>query len=166
MGKKLSLYEIADIIERVSIATLGGKKAHDYGTGDTYTSIEVHTVGYIANCPGCTVTEIAAEWGKTKSAVSQMVKKLKKAGIVKTEADCKDEKLSHLYLTDKGQELDKAHRAFDEHAWQKSIEGLQKNYSSEEINNCFLILRDWLKVIDPSYKNLLEETKSISKNKR
>lgn len=159
MKKELSLYEISDITERVSIAMLGGKKAHDYGTGDKYTSIEAHTVGYIANHPGCTVTEIATEWGKTKSAVSQMVKKLKKTGIVRTETDTKDEKLSHLYLTAKGQELNDAHRAFDEHAWGKSIEGLLRNHSREEINNCFLVLQDWLKVIDPSYQNLLEEIK-------
>lgn len=157
--KTLSLYEIADIVERVSIATLGGKKAHDYGTGDTYTSIEAHTVGYIACHSGCTVTEIAAEWGKTKSAVSQLIKKLKKAEIVRTETDPKDEKQSHLYLTDKGQKLDEAHRAFDAHAWGKSIEGLLKSHSQEEINTCFIVLRDWLTVIDHSYENLLEEIK-------
>lgn len=160
MENQLSIYEISNIMERVAIVTMGGKKAHDYGTGKAYTSMEVHTVGYIADHPGCTVTAIAAEWRKTKSAVSQLIKKLKQAGIVRTEADVKDEKQSLLYLTTEGKLLDAKHRMFDEYAWEKSIDGLKESFSEQEINTCFLVLKRWLNIVDTSYENLLSEQKS------
>jgi len=90
--------------------------------GDKYTSMEVHTVGYIASHPSCTVTEIAITWGKTKSAVAQLIKRLKKASIVSIQMDLKDEKIIYLYLTKRGQELDKTHRKFDEHALMSAVQ--------------------------------------------
>lgn len=152
----ISVYEIADIMERVAAALLAGKKPHDYGTGKTYTPIEVHTTSYIGDHPGCTITEIAQNWQKTKSAVSQVVKKLRQEKLVRSQTNPKDEKQAMLYLTPEGKLLDAKHRTFDEESWKKALTELEKNYSDEEINTAFLILRDWLQVKDVNYNDVLE----------
>ncbi|MDO5346567.1 MAG: helix-turn-helix domain-containing protein, partial [Lachnospiraceae bacterium] len=43
---------------------------HDYGNGDPLTMIEVHTLTYIEDHPGTTVTELTNYWHKTKGAIS------------------------------------------------------------------------------------------------
>lgn len=154
--EQISVYEIADIMERVAAALLAGKKPHDYGTGKKYTPIEVHTTSYIGDHPGCTITEIAQNWQKTKSAVSQVVKKLKQEELVRSQVNPKDEKQVMLYLTPEGKLLDARHRAFDEESWKKALKELKKNYSDEEINTTFLVLRDWLQVKDVNYDDVLE----------
>lgn len=152
----ISVYEIADIMERVAASLLAGKKPHDYGTGKKYTPIEVHTASYVGDHSGCTITEIAQNWQKTKSAVSQVVKKLRQEEIIRTQTNPKDEKQTMLYLTAKGKLLDAKHRAFDEESWKKALTELAKSYSDEEINTAFLILRDWLQVKDVDYEDVLE----------
>ena len=49
---------------------------HDYGEGIPMTMIEVHTLTYIEEHPGVTVTELAKYWGKTKGALSQTASRL------------------------------------------------------------------------------------------
>lgn len=159
----ISVFEIADIMERVAAELLAGKKAHDYGTGKTFTPIEVHTTSYIGDHPGCTITEIAQNWHKTKSAVSQIVKKLKQEELVRTQTNPKDEKQTLLYLTTEGKLLDAKHRAFDEESWSHALLALEKEYSKDEINTCFLILRDWLQVKDQNYGEVLERIEEKKK---
>ena len=141
----LSIYEISEIYEWVSIISQDGNVSHDYGDGKKYTSVEVHTISYIGEHPGCTVTEISRNWMKTKSAVSQIIKKLIKQNLVIAEVNKDDEKQLLLRLTPEGKMLDAMHRKFDEISWRKSMEVLRKRFSEEEINNTFLVLQEWAK---------------------
>ncbi|MGW8427674.1 MarR family transcriptional regulator [Peribacillus simplex] len=49
------------------------KTARDYGTGEIINMVEVHTLTVIEENPGITVTEVALEWNRTKSAVSKII---------------------------------------------------------------------------------------------
>lgn len=86
----------------------------DYGTGELYTPAEVHIVTRIEVNPGTTVTQIAEATLRTKSAVSQMVTKLENKGLIRREKDPGNAKQQLLYVTPKGLELSKCHRAYDE----------------------------------------------------
>lgn len=55
---------------------------HDYGTGVPLTMIESHTLTYIDDHPGTTVTELTHFWHKTKGAISQIVTRLEQNGLV------------------------------------------------------------------------------------
>jgi DNA-binding MarR family transcriptional regulator len=144
-GQKLSIYEIAEIFEWISIISQPTNASHDYGDGRRFTTVEIHTISYIGDHPGCTVTEIAKTWMKTKSAVSQLVKKLRKQGLVVVEQDQADEKQMLLRLTPSGKMADALHRRFDEVAWERSLGHLKESFSEEEINNAFLVIREWVK---------------------
>ena len=67
--------EAVDILHQVSNFYISTKVPHDYGTGEVYTSVEVHTLKHIADHHGITVTELARDYGKTKGAVSQILKR-------------------------------------------------------------------------------------------
>jgi DNA-binding MarR family transcriptional regulator len=143
--KTLSTFEIAEIFEWISIISQPSNVSHDYGDGRKFTTVEIHTISYIGDHPGCTVTEIAKTWMKTKSAVSQLVKKLRIQGLVSVEQDKADEKQMLLRLTPSGKMADALHRRFDEVAWKQSIDHLKESYTEEEINNAFLVIQDWIK---------------------
>ena len=87
---------------------------HDYGTGELYTSTEVHLVTRIEENPGITAAKIAEQTCRTKSAVSQMVTKLEGKGLLRREKDPANARQQLLYVTPKGLELSKCHKAYDE----------------------------------------------------
>ena len=71
----LTNYEISDILQHIAAVVNSNPQKNDYlNNGETYTAVEGHTIGFIKDHPGCTATEIACEWGKTTSAVSQLLK--------------------------------------------------------------------------------------------
>ncbi len=112
---RYSAYELAEIVNRWhQLWTHLEKRKIDYGTGDLYTSVEVHTVTHVEDNPGITVTQIAEDTLRTKSAVSQMVSKLEGKGLLRREQDAQNAKLQRLYVTEKGLELSRCHKLYDE----------------------------------------------------
>jgi DNA-binding MarR family transcriptional regulator len=116
-----------------------------HGKGEEYTSVEVHTLKHIADNPGITVTELARHNGKTKGAISQILKKIEKKGLVCREASNGDNKLP-LFLTEKGKELDLAHRNYDMVHAGESMNEVRRLYTPEEMNTAFQVLETWLEV--------------------
>ena len=90
------------------------KELHDYGTGDLYTSTEVHMVTRIEENPGITAVKIAEDTFRTKSAVSQMLSKLIAKDLIYKEKDPSNGKQYFLYVTPKGKHLSLCHKAYDE----------------------------------------------------
>ena len=87
---------------------------HDYGTGELYTSTEVHIVTRIEENPGITAAKIAELTCRTKSAVSQMISKLEAKGLIYREKDPCNGKQQFLFVTEKGKHLSLCHKAYDE----------------------------------------------------
>lgn len=139
----LSLYEMADIMERL-ISMNSTNVPIDYGTGTKYNPVEVHTISYIADYPGITITEIAIEWNRTKGAVSQTIKKLENMGLLYREKKIGNDKKIRLYLTEKGMELDRMHRAFDSRNYKGFLEKMYSYCTEDEIQRAFRVMDIWI----------------------
>ena len=105
------------------------KALRDYGTGELYTSTEVHMVTHIEENPGITASRIAEDTLRTKSAVSQMIAKLEAKGLVYREKDPNNGKQHFLYVTEKGNRLSQCHKIYDEHS--SPIEDLVDHFGIE-----------------------------------
>lgn len=144
--KSYSNVEAVDILHQVSNLYISTKPPRDYGTGEEYTSVEVHMIKHIADNPGVTVTELARDYGKTKGAVSQILKKVEGKGLVLRESDPNNENRALLYLTEKGKFLDMAHRQYDQISFGESMDQVRNQFSESEVNTAFCVLEAWLDV--------------------
>ena len=57
-------------------------KPRDYGFGIPLSMIEAHSITFIDDNPGVTISQLAAHYRRTTSAVSQMATKLEKKGLI------------------------------------------------------------------------------------
>ncbi len=140
-----SAADMADILHQASMLYMASNLPIDYGTGETYTSVEVHMLRYIIDHPGKTVTELSLDWDKTKAAISIMTKKLEQKGLIckKTAPDSFKKQL--YYATPKGVELNAAHLDYDNVVFGQTLELLKETCSDEEINLCFHVLSEYSK---------------------
>ncbi len=107
------------------------KELRDYGTGELYTSTEVHMVTRIEENPGITAVKIAEITYRTKSAVSQMLSKLESKGLISKEKDPENGKQQLLYVTAKGKHLSLCHKAYDEAS--ASVQEVVEKFGMEAI---------------------------------
>ena len=164
--KTYSDVEAVDILHQVSSLYIGTKAPHDYGTGEKYTVVEVHTLKYIADHFGITVTQLAKDYGKTKGAVSQILKKLEAKGLVYREVDPDNDNRYHLFLTEKGKELDHAHRSYDAVSFGESMNLMRERFSQADLDIAFAVLEGWLAVRREVQQNRLRRKKQLEKQKR
>ncbi len=122
----------------------------DYGTGLEIGMIDVHTLTYIEENPGTTITELARDWNKTKGALSQTVKRLVQLGLVERRMRENNSKTILLYATEEGQRLSVAHKLYDLTDIAQTTEALLRHCTAEEIDTFY-------KVIDVYTKLLKEE---------
>lgn len=115
-------------------------KSRDYGTGMLINMVEVHILTLIEDHPGTTVSGLAKEWRRTKSAISQTVKKLEAKGLVHRVRDKDDAKVFHLYTTDEGARLSTAHKLYDNMTILQAQNELLRTCTPEEINAFFKVL--------------------------
>ena len=124
------------------------KTAHDYGTGEIINMVEVHTLTVIEENPGITVTEVALEWNRTKGAVSQIIAKLEKRSLIIRKKEDGNAKNVHLYVTERGELLSKAHKAYDikELTWANKI--LRNSFTTEEIDVFYKVMQQYTEVLN------------------
>ncbi|MGE4484849.1 MAG: MarR family winged helix-turn-helix transcriptional regulator [Oscillospiraceae bacterium] len=144
-NRKYSIYEAADILQQAAVLHLVTKHT-DYGTGEKYTSVEVHTLSYIICNYGITVTDLARDIGKTKSAISQMVKKLEGKGLIYRESDPTNDRKVILYATEAGIELHKMHKKYDTEVFGRSYKALIEMLSESEVNDAWTVLNEWVQI--------------------
>lgn len=120
-------------------------EARDYGTGQLINMVEVHTLTMIEDQPGITISELARLWNRTKSAISQNIKKLEAKGLVYRARDESDGKVFHLYPTEEGVRLSTAHKLYDNMDIMQTQNDLLKTCTIEEIDTFY-------KVLDAYYK--------------
>jgi DNA-binding MarR family transcriptional regulator len=124
------------------------KTARDYGTGEIINMVEVHTLTVIEENPGITVTEVALEWNRTKGAVSQIITKLEKRALITRKKEEGNAKNVHLYVTDKGKLLSKAHKDYDIKELTWADETLRKSYTPEEIDVFYKVMQKYTELLD------------------
>ncbi|CAM3332905.1 MarR family winged helix-turn-helix transcriptional regulator [Vagococcus fessus] len=125
---------------------------HDYGTGDLVSMIEAHTITYIEENPGTTVSELAVYWKKTKGAISQTVTKLVEKGFVKKEQSPDSAKTYLLYVTEEGFKLSKAHKMYDIIDIAKTLDQLLETCSVDEIESFFKVIKEYRILIENDFK--------------
>jgi len=92
-------------------------QARRYGTDQSLYHAEIHMIKAIKENEGIHVTGIADMMGVTKGAVSQIIQKLKRKGMIEADADPKNLSRLVLRLTPKGetayQNHEMLHKSFD-----------------------------------------------------
>ena len=142
------LNEKADIIYRfVSIYGDYIRMTHDYGTGEKINMAEVHTLTFIADNPGITVTKIAGMWNKTKGAVSQIVAKLEKKGLVEKKKEGNNGKNLHCYATQRGMALSDAHKEYDVAGLIAENKILGEIFTEEEMDAFYRVMEKYTEII-------------------
>lgn len=125
---------------------------HDYGTGIICTSVEAHLLEKICENPGITSTELARKINRTKSAVSQILKKLEKEYLIYKIPQKEHIKKLSLYATDIGKQLTDAHIKYDEKVAGAFFRKLSEDFDDETMNNFFCVLNKFLQNMYPGYE--------------
>lgn len=164
--KSYTNIEAVDILHKVANIYTSTKIPHDYGTGEEYTSVEVHTLKDITDNPGITVTELARDYGKTKGAVSQILKKIESKGLIYRQVDEDNDNRFHLFPTEKGIQLDDAHRQYDQIKFGESMNIVRRNFKEEQINTAFEVLETWLQVRRSVQQERMMKMKEEKRNQK
>lgn len=129
------------------------KKSRYYGTDTPLFNAEIHMLTIIKENKGIHVTGIADKLGVTKGAVSQIVNKLYKKGLIKKETDLHNQSKLTLSLTPKGEIAQLNHEEFH-NKFDLMVENILKNTSKENV--------EFLKNFLASFENQLENFESES----
>ncbi|WP_427194830.1 MarR family transcriptional regulator [Treponema denticola] len=127
----------------------------DYGTGKKYTMIEMHILTDIYDNENITVSALAKKWNRTSSAISQIVHRLIKWGLVYKEVNEADGKVFFLHTTEKAKKTVLSHKAYDNRDNIKTRKKLLETFTVDEMVAFDKILK--------AYTDILE--KNNSKNK-
>lgn len=109
--------------------------------------MEVHTLTYIDDNPGVTATELSKFWHKSKSAISQTIKKLIAAGYVEKRHTDNDKKTACLYVTEKGKRLSTVHKAYDVADITQTTAYLVEQCSEEDLDAFYRVIRQYIKLL-------------------
>lgn len=104
---------------------------HQYGGEILYQS-EMHFLQAVGDTPNITITLISQQLGKTKSACSQMVRKLIKKELIVQERNQNNNREYYLNLTQKGIDIYHAHEKFDRKCLLRTYKSLQ-DFSEKEL---------------------------------
>lgn len=88
------------------------KRKRRYTSGVEVTQAEIHTIACIGDHPGLNLTQLASDKGITKSAASQMVRRLRDKGLVTKQISPNSDAEINLDLTPVGWEAYEAHRTY------------------------------------------------------
>lgn len=113
---------------------------------------EIHTIQAIGEHKSLNVKEIGDHFEVTKSAASQMLKKLTKKGFIKKENSPHSNKELEITLTKLGERAFHAHQKFHTKHMNELVENLS-NFSVEEM----ITTTDLLKVIGKTVEKRLTE---------
>lgn len=90
------------------------KGIRNYGTETPIYFSEIHTISAIAENPGIHIGGLANHFGYTKGAISEIIRKLEKKGLVQKQSDPRNLSRLALYLTKKGETAHREHHRYHE----------------------------------------------------
>jgi DNA-binding MarR family transcriptional regulator len=81
-----------------------------YGNGQTYDALgisasQLATLQYVSKSPGCSLTNLANLLDLNKSAVTGLVQRMERDGILRRAPDPSDGRASLLFVTSKGEDV-------------------------------------------------------------
>jgi DNA-binding MarR family transcriptional regulator len=74
---------------------------HDFGTGDSFLTSEVHALCSIGTAPGIDITDLSVRLGVTKWAISKIAKKMEEKGLIERYREPENDKEILIRLTPK-----------------------------------------------------------------
>ena len=104
------------------------RKPNNYGTKHYVHQSEVHMIDFIGRHPGKNITELAEDFGMTKSAVSQVITKLYTRHFITKERYKKE---IIVGLTEEGKKLFDGHQEYHKTQNQYSVFQQPDKYSTE-----------------------------------
>lgn len=133
MDKRYERYDelIKIFDEGCDLCTKYDSMPHQYGNEILYQS-EMHFLQAVGDTPNITITVISQQLCKTKSACSQMVRKLIKKDLITQERNQNNNREYYLNLTPKGVNIYYAHEEFDKKCLTRTYESM-KDFSDEEL---------------------------------
>jgi DNA-binding MarR family transcriptional regulator len=96
--------------------------------------------------PGVSATEIAREWNKTRSTVTQTLLRLERKKLIKRGKDKFNDKKVLYSPTELGLEIHKLHKKYDEYAFGVFINPLLKLFSREDVEKTFEVLKKYVEL--------------------
>ncbi|ERT59519.1 DNA-binding MarR family transcriptional regulator [Peptoniphilus koenoeneniae] len=124
----------------------------DYGYGPELTMVEIHILTDIHDHPDTTVTEIASQWKRTTSAISQIVRKLINFGLIDRVNSKENGKIYHLTTTPSGEKLALAHKRYDNIDIVKTRKVLLKKFTVDELIAFDNICKEYTNILRESTK--------------
>ena len=124
-----------------------------HGTKHYLYHSERHMLDKIGDNTGMNVTEFAAAAGVTKGAISQLVSKLEKKGIVRRYKKSTNDKEVFLELTKLGQEVHRKHKEVNEQAITPLYNELSR-HSDEEVEFLLNMFKWFDGFLDESRKRM------------
>jgi DNA-binding MarR family transcriptional regulator len=107
------------------------KKTYEYCQGIPLYPSEVHAIEYIATSSTTNMTDISRALGLTKGAVSKMVVKLEKIGLLKRYKYLYNQKEVYLHLTELGVKVCEGHSTYHATMY-KTLENYYKDRSEHD----------------------------------
>lgn len=104
---------------------------HDYN-GIILYQAESQFIRKIGDKPGITITELSEYFGKTKSACSQLMYRMKRKGFLIQKRNQKNNREYNLYLTGDGETLYQSHKVFERACYQRTARMLDE-FTTEEL---------------------------------
>lgn len=92
---------------------------HDYN-GVVLYQTESKVIQYVGETPGITAADLTKPMGITASAVSQIIKKLRKKGWILQKKNEDNYREYNLYLTQEGEEIYDLHEAFEKRCYDRT----------------------------------------------
>lgn len=131
---------------------------HDYNGVILYQA-ESQFIRKIGDEPGITITELSLLFDKTKSACSQLMRRMKDKGWLIQTRNASNNREYNLYLTDKGLEIYKKHEEFEETCYRRTARMLEQ-FSLDELKIYVNIQNQ----MNEAFRMDVEESKSLQVN--
>jgi DNA-binding MarR family transcriptional regulator len=109
----------------IHVLTTGKKLPYEYGRTTLYRA-EVHILEIIGKKSGITASDIVNDMEITKGAISQIISKLFKKGLLQKSFKADNKKIQELYLTKKGAEVLSYHDEHEKELIKKLISELRR----------------------------------------
>jgi DNA-binding MarR family transcriptional regulator len=130
------------------------KYPHDFGSGVLLNFAEIHTIAAIGHHPDINITNLAEHHKISKSAISQMIRKLSEKKLVEKYRDPGNDKEVLLRLTPRGKIAYLGH----EHFHAKFDEKMQQNLGDMGVED-FEKVRKFFIAVEKTVDSLTQELK-------
>ncbi|MHA1942272.1 MAG: MarR family transcriptional regulator [Candidatus Hodarchaeales archaeon] len=159
MNRKNASKEIIELfIKLVNQYNTLEKIPSRHGTGHNLYHSERHMLDKIGDYTDMNVTEFAAAAGVTRGAISQLVTKLEKKGIVRRYKKSTNDKEVFLELTKSGQKVYQQHKEINEQTIKPLFNELSK-HSDEKVEFLLTMFKWFDDFLDLSRKKMEEHHK-------